>query len=76
MKTSQDVTMNFRGMDITIPKGTKLTHRTACGIDNRYHFVDDLKWIDIKYPRINRVLKHEATFYGIDIPKEFVDFNK
>lgn len=77
MKTSKDVTINYRGFgEITIPKGTKLTHNTACGVDKNYHFVNDLKWIDKNYPTINRILKHDATFYGIDVPREFVDFNE
>jgi hypothetical protein len=75
MKTKQDVTIKFRDYgEITVPKGTRLTHRTASGIDKNYHFVDDLKWIDTNYPKINGILKFDATYYGIDIPKKFVDY--
>lgn len=73
MHTNQNVTIKFRDYgDITVPKGTRLTHQTACGIDNNYHFVEDLDWIDTNYPKINKVLRHDAFYYGIDIPKEFV----
>ena len=76
MKTSQDVTVNFRDYgQITIPKGTRLTHNTALGIDKNYHFVDDLSWIERNYKDIDRVLRHDAYYYGIDIPKEFVEYD-
>jgi hypothetical protein len=77
MRTNQDVTVNFKHYgDITVPKGTRLTHITSMGIDEKYHFVDDLSWIKKNYPTIDRVLLHDATYYGIDIPKEFVDYEK
>lgn len=75
MKTNQDVTIQFRdyGM-ITIPKGTRTTHKTACGIDKNYNFVEGLSWIDDKYPTISKCLRHDAFYYGINIPSEFVDY--
>lgn len=75
MKTNQDFTTKFRDYaDITVPKGTKLTHRTAMGIDKNYHFVDDFKWIAAAYPEIDNILKYDMMYYGIDVPKEFVDY--
>lgn len=77
MKTKQDVTINFRGFgEITIPKDTRCTNMTACGIDKNYHFVSDLSWIKTNYPNIGRVLLHDAVFYGINIPVEFIDFEE
>lgn len=76
MKTSQAVTIVFKHYgQITIPQGTTLTNQTACGIDPNYHFVQDLRWIDTNYPEISSILKHDATYYGINIPREYVDFN-
>ncbi len=77
MKTSQDYTIeNYRGYgQITVPKGTRLTHQTACGIDEKYHFVNDFGWIKKNYASIDKMLSHDATYYGIDIPKEFVEFD-
>lgn len=75
MKTKCDVTINFRDFgNITIPKGVDLTNNTACGVDKNYHFVKDLTWIKTNYPTIDRVLLHDATYYGINIPVKFVDF--
>lgn len=67
-RTIQEIKMNFRGYDITIPQGTRITHITACGVDPRYNFVDDLSWIPKELP----LLRHDATYYGINIPKELV----
>ncbi len=73
MRTSQDVTINFRNYgEIIVPKGTKLTHNTACGIDESYHFVEDLSWIKRDYPEVSSIMLHDATYYGINIPIEFV----
>lgn len=75
MKTKQDVTLNFMSYgQITVPKGTALTHETANGIDKNYHFVNSYGWIKSNYPDIASILKHDVYYYGIDIPKEFVDF--
>lgn len=71
---SQDVIINFKDYgDIKIPKGTATTHKTATGIDERYNFVNDFGWIDRDYNKISRMLKHDATYYGIIIPAEFIE---
>ena len=75
MKTNQDVKINFRHYgDITVPKGTRLTHQTAMGIDKKYHFVDEFGWIKKDYPDYGSILLHDAEHYGINIPEEFVDY--
>ena len=75
MKTNKDYTVNYRDHGIiTVPKGTKVTHQTAMGKDKNYHFVDDLSWIK---PHVNGIprygLLHDVKYYGIDVPKEYVD---
>lgn len=76
METNQDVKVKFRDYgEIVVPKGTKLTHQTALGIDEKYHFVNDFKWIDRDYPKVSNILKHDAAHYGINIPKEFVQYD-
>lgn len=75
MKTREEVTMEYRDHGkITIPKGTHVTHMTACGIDKNYHFVDDLSWIPLHDNGVRQYgLIHDATHYGINIPKELVE---
>lgn len=75
MKTKQDVVVDFRQYgNITVPKGTRLSHITASGKDERYHFVSEFEWIDKNYPDIAFGLHFDASTYGINIPAEFVDY--
>lgn len=75
MKTNQNVTLNFRQFgQITIPSGTAVTNKTAEGISTEHHFVDEFDWIDRDYPETAKLLRSDAIYYGIDIPKEFVEF--
>ena len=70
---SQDVTVSFMNYgEITIPKGTKVTHKTAMGYDPNYNFVDEFDWIDTEYPTISNILAFDAKHYGINISKEFI----
>ena len=74
MKTKQDYTVSFMDYgEITVPKGTQTTHQTACGIDENYNFVNEFDWIKKNYPAISNILKHDAVFHGINIPKEFIE---
>ena len=61
--------MKYKGYDIVIPAGTRVTSQTACGYDLNYNFIDDLSWI----PKNQGCLKHDATYYGINIDKALVD---
>jgi hypothetical protein len=74
-ETSKNVTVEFRNYGkITIPKGTKITHRTATGVDENYHFVDETDWIYENYSSIANILKHDVVHYGINIPKKFIRY--
>ena len=71
--TLKDVTVNFRIYgEIKVPKGTAITNQTAVGFDSKYNFVNEYGWIDRDYPEIANILKLDATYYGINIPAEFV----
>lgn len=66
--TTQAVTMEYRRHgEITVPKGTRLTHETACGYDEGYFFVDEFEWL----PPARPFLTHDAKHFGINIPKQF-----
>ena len=60
--------------DIIIPIGSTVTNNTACGNDDNYRF-----WID--FHKIAReltgykdsMLKHDLTYYGINIPAEYCE---
>lgn len=72
--TKQEIKMNFRGYDIIIPKGTITTHNTACGVDERYNFINDLRWIPLdSHGNKQYGLIHDATYYGINISKDLLE---
>jgi hypothetical protein len=74
--TKQEIKMKYRDYGrITIPKGTRITHRTALGIDPNYNFIDDLSWIPLHDDGKTKQfgLIHDATYYGINIPKELLE---
>jgi hypothetical protein len=75
LRTKQDVKMTFGVYgEIIIPKGTRITNMTALGLDPKYNFVEDLSWIPTHYNGIKQYgLIHDATFYGINVPAEFVE---
>jgi len=75
MKTSRDYTVDFKHYGlITIPAGTLLTHKTALGVDPAYHFVNSTNWIDKNYAHIANILRHDVVYTGINVPKEYVDY--
>ena len=79
MKTKKDYKVNFKVSNsdygiLTIPKGTKVTNQTACGIDKNYHFVNDFSWVKDVDGIKQYGLIHDLTYYGINVPKEFVEF--
>lgn len=70
----KDYTVDFRQYGkITVPKGTKVTHQTADGVDESYHFVNEYDWIDKYYPAYSNILKMDVESYGINVPKEFIE---
>ena len=82
MRTNEDyIVENYKPVSgeigygmIIVPKGTRVTHQTACGVDKNYHFVDELGWIDEKYPEISHSLKHDMVYHSINVPKEFIEY--
>jgi hypothetical protein len=80
MKTNADYQLNFKVANtnygiLTIPKGTLLTHRTAMGVDKSYHFVADLSWVKDHACGLKQYgLIHDIEHYGINVPKEYVEY--
>lgn len=77
MRTNKDYTVYYDDFigEITIPKGTKLTHQTALGIDENYHFVDDWSWYkpELKgFARKMHIL--DLEYRGFNVPKEYVQY--
>lgn len=80
MKLKEDYSVHFvcQGWDhgiVTVPKGTRVTHQTAMGYDENYHFVDEFGWVE---PWESDIPKHgliqDLKTYGINVPKEYIDY--
>lgn len=76
MKTNRDYTVKIsNNPEVTIPKGTRVSHKTASGIDENYHFVADWNWYKPEVKGFARkMMLHDFTHRGINVPKEFVDY--
>jgi hypothetical protein len=73
-KTVRDYTITAYGYEITIPAGSAVSNKTACGYDNNYRFWEShreiIKEITGYY---NSILSWNITHYGINIPKEYCE---
>ena len=70
--TTKDFITTYKGYEITIPKGSKATNKTACGIDDNYRFWSDFHKIAKKITgHEHSILAHDLTYYGLNIPKEY-----
>lgn len=73
MKTNANIIVNFRNYgEVRIPKNTKVTNVTACGVDKNYHFIDEFEWVKKEYPEISNILIHDMRYYGLNVPKQYV----
>lgn len=74
MKTNKAYSTEFMNYGvITVPAGTIVTHETAQGHDENYHFVNSFGWVKTNYPEIANILLHDLTYHGIDVPKEYIE---
>ena len=72
--TIKDYPISYKGYNIIVPKGSIIANQTAMGCDDNYRF-----WIDFhKYAEKitgfkNSILKHDLTYYGINVPAEYCE---
>lgn len=80
MKTNREYKVNFKVANtdhgiVIIPKGTRLSHMTANGIDKDYHFVCDFSFVKPHEDGTKKYgLLHDLEYHGINVPKEYVDY--
>lgn len=68
MKVTKAHTANIFGVSLEIPEGLATTNQTAIGYDESYNFLDDFSFL----PKELQYLKHDLTYYGYNVPKEFL----
>jgi len=70
--TTKEYKTTFKGYKIIIPKGSRATNQTACGVDDNYRFWSDFHKIAEEVTGfLNSMLAHDLTHYGLNIPKEY-----
>ena len=75
-KTLRPYLLDYKGYQITIPTGSTFSNMTACGPDNAYRFWTDFHKIAEELTGYkDSMLKHDLTYYGINIPAEFCPVN-
>ena len=73
-RTNQEYKTNQYGLDLVIPKGTRISNQTSLGYDPNYNFVDDWSWYrpDVKgYARA--MMLHDLVHRGVNVPDEIVE---
>ncbi|WP_185154003.1 hypothetical protein [Dysgonomonas sp. ZJ709] len=71
--TKQEISLEFRNYGIiTIPAGIKTSHQTATGIDKNINFISEFDWVDMKYPKIAKLLKSDLDIYGLNFPSDYL----
>ena len=74
VKTIKDYTLKYDGYTITVPAGSRVSNKTACGYDNNYRFWQDWREIAEKLTGFkNSLLSHNLTYYGINVPAEYCE---
>lgn len=69
-RTTREFKTEYRGYNITVPAGSLVSNRTACGNDDDYRFLadwDTVQLVGYKAP----MLAHDLQYYGLNIPAEF-----
>ena len=72
--TTKDYQTTKFGFTFIVPKGSKATNQTACGIDDTIRFWNDFQAVAKEVTGFeNSILAHDLKHYGLDIPKEYFE---
>ncbi len=73
-RTIKEYQVKCCGWDITVPVGSRVANKTACGNDDAYRFWQDFhKTAEILTGYKNSILAHDLDHYGINIPAEYCE---
>lgn len=73
-KTIKEYTVNFRGYKLVVPVGSTVSNRTAIDNDDKYMFLEDIQELAFRHTGFaDSLLRHDLTYYGLDIPKEYCE---
>lgn len=70
--TLKPYTVKAFGYEITVPAGSTVSNKTACGNDDSYRFWNDWQQYAEKLTGFkNSILSHDLTHYGLNVPAEY-----
>ena len=70
--TIKEYRINAYGYDIIVPINSIVSNSTACGYDDNYYFWENWQKIVEEITGFKESgLKHDLTYYGLNIPSEF-----
>ena len=73
-KVIKPYTTSYGGYEITVPTGSIVSNKTACGPDDNYRFWQDFHATAKHLTGYDRsILEHDLTHYGMNIPAEFCE---
>jgi hypothetical protein len=73
-KTIKEYKIKYSNYDITVPIGSIVSNKTACGYDDTYHFWEKFhENIENLTGFKNSMLCHDLTHYGLNIPSEYCE---
>ncbi len=71
-RTIAEYSIHYKGYDIIVPIGSKVSNSTACGPDDNYRFWTDFHPYAEKLTGFkNSILCHDLTYYGINVPAQY-----
>jgi len=72
--TIKEYKISFKGWDIIVPIGSKVSNSTACGNDDEYRFwLDHKEYVEKLTGFKNSLLAHDLKYYGINVPAEYCE---
>ena len=72
--TVREYRTNYKGWEIVVPEGSRVSNHTACGNDDAYRFWIGWGAIIEKLTGFkNSTLAHDLTYYGLNIPAEYCE---
>ena len=66
--------VSYKGYDIEVPVGSRVTNGTAMGYNDNYRFWEHWhEYVEKLTGFKSSILAHDLTYYGLNIPAEYCE---
>lgn len=73
-KTVKPYTVKAFGYELTVPEGSIVSNRTACGYDDNYRFWENWGPVAREVAGFrDSLLAHDLRHYGLNVPAEYCE---